>query len=88
MALVRVKEKYQVTLPAAVREKAGVAVGDLLEADVKGKKIMLVPGSVIDRELALEEVRKGRTCGPFDSVDELMRSLTRRTKRRRRAIKP
>ena len=87
MPLVRVKEKYQVTLPVAVREKAGVAVGDLLEAKVEGKKITLVPKSVIDRELALalEDVRKGRTYGPFDSVEELMRSLTQGTKRRKRA---
>ncbi len=29
MALVKVKEKYQVTIPASLREKAGVEVGDI-----------------------------------------------------------
>ena len=43
MPLVRVKGKYQVTLPLTVREKAGLAVGDLLEAKVEGKKITLTP---------------------------------------------
>jgi len=38
MALVKIKEKYQVTLPAALREKAGLEVGDLLDAKVEGKK--------------------------------------------------
>ena len=52
MALVKIKEKYQVTLPAALREKAGLEVGDLLEAKVEGKKITLTPKSVLDRELA------------------------------------
>ena len=41
MPLVKIKEKYQVTLPASVRKKAGVAVGDLLEAQVRGKTITL-----------------------------------------------
>jgi AbrB family looped-hinge helix DNA binding protein len=77
MPLVKVKEKYQVTLPASVRQKAGVAVGDLLEAKVQGKKITLTPKRVIDREiaLALEDVRKGRVYGPFRSVKEMLRSL-------------
>ena len=77
MPLVKVKEKYQVTLPASVREKAGVAVGDLLEAKVQGKKITLTPKSIIDRELAkaLEDVRKGRVYGPFRSVKEMLSAL-------------
>ena len=79
MPLVRVKEKFQVTLPASVRQKTGLAVGDLLEADVEGKKITLTPKSVIDRELALalEDVKKGRVYGPFGSAKEVLRSLRR-----------
>ena len=85
MPLVKIKEKYQVTLPASLRRKAGLAVGDLLEATVEGKKITLTPKSVVDRELALalEDVRKGRTYGPFTTVDDLMRSLTRDVKKRK-----
>ena len=77
MPLVRVKEKFQVPLPASVRQKTGLAVGDLLEANVEGKKITLTPKSVIDRELALalEDVKKGRVYGPFRSAKEMLRSL-------------
>jgi len=84
--LVRVKEKYQVTLPASVRRKAGLAVGDLLEANVKGKKITLMPKSVVDRELALalEDVRKGRVYGPFSSAKEVIQSLHREAKKLRK----
>jgi AbrB family looped-hinge helix DNA binding protein len=86
MPLVTVKTKYQVTLPASVRKQAKVAVGDFLEAAVEGRKITLTPKSLIDRELALalEDVKAGRTHGPFDSVDALMRSLLQAAKKRRR----
>jgi AbrB family looped-hinge helix DNA binding protein len=78
--LVRVKGKFQVTLPASVREKAGVAVGDVLEAVAEGNKITLRPKSVIDRELAraLEGVKKGRVHGPFNSASELLADLHKR----------
>jgi AbrB family looped-hinge helix DNA binding protein len=84
--LVKVKEKFQVTLPASVRRKAGLAVGDLLEANVEGKKITLTPKSVVDRELALalEDVRKGRVYGPFSSAKEMIQSLHREAKKLRK----
>jgi len=83
MALVKIKEKYQVTLPAALREKAGLEVGDLLEAKVEGKKITLTPKSVLDRELAqaLKEIEQKKTFGPFSTANERVRSLNREAKR-------
>ena len=84
--LVTAKTKYQVTLPTSIRRKADVSVGDILEAKVEGKKITLTPKSLIDRELslALEDVKAGRLSGPFDSVGDLMRSLKRGVKERKR----
>ena len=94
MSLVKVKEKYQVTLPVEVRRKARLAVGDFLEASVKGKLITLTPKSVVNRDFkaqlenrlaeSLEDVRKGRTYGPFDSAEALVRSLHRNAARVRR----
>jgi AbrB family looped-hinge helix DNA binding protein len=83
VALVKIKEKYQVTLPAALREKAGLEVGDVLEAKVEGKIITLTPKSVLDRELAkaLKEIDQGKTFGPFSSATDLIRSLNREAKR-------
>jgi AbrB family looped-hinge helix DNA binding protein len=76
MALVKVKEKYQVTLPARMRQQAGLSVGDLLEAKVEGNKITLTPQTVLARkiELSLREFRegKGRT---FKTADEAIRHL-------------
>ena len=83
MALVKIKEKYQVTLPAALREKIGLEVGDLLDAKVEGKKITLTPKSVLDRELAqaLKEIEEGNNFGPFSSAKDLIRSLHREAKK-------
>ena len=65
-----------------MRRKAGVAVGDLLEAKVQGKKITLTPKRVIDRELALalEDFRRGRFIGPFRTGKAAVRALRRAAK--------
>jgi len=88
MALVKIKEKYQVTLPAALRQKAGLEVGDLLEVKVEGKKITLTPKSVLDRELAqaLKEIEQGKTFGPFNSAKDLIRSLNREVKKLKKQV--
>jgi AbrB family looped-hinge helix DNA binding protein len=79
MPLVKVKEKFQVTLPHEVRKELALEVGDLLEAQVKNGQITLSPKKVIDRRLAraLEDVKKGRGYGPFTTSEELIRSLHR-----------
>ncbi|MBI2504237.1 MAG: AbrB/MazE/SpoVT family DNA-binding domain-containing protein [Candidatus Latescibacteria bacterium] len=82
MSLVKVKEKYQVTLPTEIRQKAGLAVGDLLEVEIEGTKITLTPKSVVDREvaLALEDYDKGRSIGPFRTAKTAVRALRRTAK--------
>ncbi len=86
MALVKVKEKYQVTLPASVRRNARVAVGDLLEAEVKGRKITLTPKLLVDRDFierrlaeGLADIRTGRVLGPFTTAKAAMRALKARS---------
>ncbi len=85
MPLVKVKDKYQVTLPPGAREELGVEIGDLLEAQVEGGKITLTPKSVVDRSiaLALDEASKGRVRGPFSSADETVKDLRRRRRNKR-----
>ena len=77
MALVTVKNKYQIVIPAAVRRKLGVEVGDLLEAKAEGGKVIFIPKSAIDREIAegLDDIRKGRTHGPFETAEDMIRFL-------------
>ena len=83
MSLVTVKNKFQVVIPQGVRDQINVAVGDIFEAKVVRGRITFTPKSVVDRAIAegLEDVRKGRVRGPFDTVDELIESLKGRTRR-------
>jgi AbrB family looped-hinge helix DNA binding protein len=77
MNFVTVKKKYQVVIPAAVRNQAGIEIGDLLEAKAERGKLILIPKSAIDREIAegLDDIRKGRVHGPFKTAEEMIRFL-------------
>jgi AbrB family looped-hinge helix DNA binding protein len=81
--LVKIKTKYQVTLPTELRKRVGVQIGDLLEARIERGKITLTPKTVIDRGIAesLEEFKKGRSYGPFDTAEEMLVSLQRNVKK-------
>jgi AbrB family looped-hinge helix DNA binding protein len=81
--LVKIKTKYQVTLPTELRKRVGVQIGDLLEARIERGKITLTPKTVIDRGIAesLEEFKKGRSYGPFDTAEEMLVSLQRKVKK-------
>jgi AbrB family looped-hinge helix DNA binding protein len=77
MPLVRVKQKFQVTLPAEVREKLHIEEGDLLEGVVHDDSVVLTPKAVVDKKSLdaylterLEELRAGKTVGPFGSMEE------------------
>ena len=52
LPLVKVKEKFQITLPAELREALLLAVGDLLEATIENETIVLKPKAVVDRRQA------------------------------------
>jgi AbrB family looped-hinge helix DNA binding protein len=90
MSLVKVKTKGQVTIPTALRRRAGLSVGDLLEAKMERGKITLTPQSLVDRHIqeGLEDIRNGRTYGPFDSSDEMIKSLQSNIKARSKTRKP
>lgn len=89
MSLVSVKNKFQIVIPAKVRKQAGIKIGDLLEAKVERGKLTFVPKSVIDRGIAesLEDYKKGRVYGPFDTAEEMIASLHRNAKKLRRRKK-
>ena len=56
MPLVKVKEKFQITLPAELRQALHLAVGDMLEATVEQDKIVLTPKAIVDRTAAWDRV--------------------------------
>lgn len=79
MALVSVRNKYQVVIPREVREAAGVEVGDLLEAKAEAGKITFTAKPAVDRGIAesLADFAAGRAYGPFETHKELVNSLHR-----------
>ena len=64
LPLVKVKDKFKITIPAEVREEMHLAVGDLLEATVSGQTIVLKPKAVVDRAEAWERVFHARMQAP------------------------
>ena len=89
MPLVRIKQKFQVTIPDHVRKQVGLEVGDLLEATAKGSVITLKPKTVIDRHPeidarlreALKDVKEGRASPSFSSAKSAIRYLHRQAKK-------
>jgi AbrB family looped-hinge helix DNA binding protein len=58
MPLVKVKDKFQVTIPSRVREQLPLAVGDVLEATVEQGVIVLRPKAVVDRDALARRVER------------------------------
>ena len=86
MEIVAVKNKFQIVIPQNIREQVRVEVGDLLEAKVEDGKITFTPKTLIDRRVAegLEDLRQGRTHGPYDNVPDAIKALEKRSKRHSR----
>ena len=56
LPLVKVKEKFQITLPVEIRKQLRLGVGDLLEATIQGQTIVLKPKDVVDRAQARQQL--------------------------------
>ena len=83
MAIVTVKNKYQVVIPQRVRDEIGVNVGDLMEARAENGRIVLEPKSVVDRGIAesIAELEAGRGYGPYDTHETFVAALHREAKK-------
>ena len=79
MPLVKVKPKFQVTIPPAVRQELGLEVGDFLEARVQAHRLVLTPKAVVDKGLkeSLDEARQGKLIGPFRTAKAAVGVLKR-----------
>lgn len=84
MSTVTVKNKYQIIIPVALRRRAQVSIGDILEADVERGKITFAPKlPIADCDIAegLEDIRRSRVSGPFETAEEMIVSLKQGIKR-------
>lgn len=89
MAIVTVKNKYQVVIPHRVREQVGIRIGDVLEAQANNGKIVFTPKSIVDRAIAegLDDIRKGRVYGPYTSAGEMVAALKGKVRKPVRRVK-
>jgi AbrB family looped-hinge helix DNA binding protein len=85
MALVRVRERAQITLPQEVRDALKVKQGDYLEAEIVAGGVLLRPKAVVDRDgddarARLQAMLAGGGTrwagpGPEPSEDALLRDV-------------
>jgi AbrB family looped-hinge helix DNA binding protein len=94
MALLPIRSKGQITIPAKIRKKMGLREGDFVEVEETTEGIMLKPRRMIDTDQAYfwdEGWQKGEIAADrdieagryetFDDVDELTESLKKRKKK-------
>ena len=88
MAVVKVMKGRQVVIPKELFDELGLEVGDYLEVKRQNGKLVYMPKKLVDRDEwywspegqkviaeALKDIEEGRTVGPFDTAEELIRSL-------------
>jgi AbrB family looped-hinge helix DNA binding protein len=85
LPLVKVKEKFQVTIPTELRKTLHLAVGDLLEATIEHDTIVLKPKAIVDRTEAwngvlevMERVhakQRPSTQDPKEEEEEIAREI-------------
>ena len=79
--LVTVKPKFQVTIPAKLRERVDLHEGDLMEASVVDGSILFSPKEVVDRNAVadrIDEIFARIKPSPEDagrSEDEIMEEV-------------
>ena len=83
MAIVTVKDKYQVVIPRQVREKVGVAVGDVFEAKAENGRIVFEPKSIVDRGIAesMAQFKAGHSLGPFTTHKAFLAALRKEARK-------
>jgi AbrB family looped-hinge helix DNA binding protein len=88
MPLTKVTRNGQMTIPAEMRRELGIEVGDLIELQVVGDHLILVPKKLIDKSQAYfwtakpqaaerqaqAEIDRGQVK-EFASIDELLAEL-------------
>ena len=92
MALVRVRERGEITRPRELQEALKVREGDTLEAEAVEGGILLKPVSAAEREAAWQRIEQARSAvrnagpGPEPSDDELMEEVVQVVKEVRKEM--
>ncbi len=69
-----------------IHDELGLATGDYLEVAVADGNVVFTPKTLVDRRIekriaeGIDDIKKGRVDGPFDSAKEFVHSLHARKK--------
>jgi antitoxin MazE len=86
--IVRVKERFQITIPRKIREKLKIGVGDVVEIAIRNGKLIISPKKLIDPDQAYfwtkgwqegekeaeEDIKAGRVK-VFEKINDLVKDL-------------
>lgn len=89
MPLVKIKERYQITIPNSLRKNFNIAVGDYMELENKNGEIILKPVKLVHPEQAYffskewqqgeaeadKDITNGDVLGPFDNLTDSLKAL-------------
>lgn len=81
MPYVRVKQKFQVTLPSSVRKAVNIQEGDTLEVSVEDGNVLLVPQSITDRkkkenkDSILDLIGANQNSGLYRSAEDIDKTI-------------
>jgi len=87
MALVKVRQNFQITIPTEVRKS--MKVGDYLDIEKKDGELVLKPVKMVHPDQAYfhskewqegesqadRDIATGKTVGPFDNIDDALDAL-------------
>lgn len=91
MAAIKIGASRQVAIPKKIHEELHLRAGDYLEIELRNGTLVLTPKALVDKHLeerlsdALDDVKKGRVHGPFESAKEAVQSLRRSSKKPRKS---
>lgn len=86
--VLQIRQNFQITLPAVIRKRLGLHIGDIVETTIKEGRIILIPKRTIDLEQAWfwtkewqdaekeaeADIRTGRVK-KFKNVEKLIKDL-------------
>jgi AbrB family looped-hinge helix DNA binding protein len=82
MAAVKIGTSRQVVIPKKLYDQLGLRPGDYLEVELGDGTIVMTPKQLVEKAIAegLEDLRRGRSIGPFKTAKAAARALDRAAK--------
>ena len=81
MAAVKLGVSRQVVIPKKIHDRLGLAPGDDLEVELKKGRVVMTPKTLVEKP---EDLRAGRSYGPFNSAKDAIGFLHTEAKRRKK----